>query len=196
MQGRAVVVSAAVFSAVSACAIMVVYGAGEEGLGVGLRITARVGLAYFLLAFVASSVNQLWRGAAGKWLLRNRKHLGVGFAVIHFTHAGFIVARAAVHSDNFWTARSVPSLIPGTLTYVFLVAMTVTSFKGPAKRLGRPAWKVLHKVGMYALWGIFVAAYAKGIADQPGNVFPVVLLAAALCVRAVARLAITRKRRT
>jgi DMSO/TMAO reductase YedYZ heme-binding membrane subunit len=195
MEGRRIVAFAAVLSAISAAVSMGVYGASEQGLGVALRVTARIGLAFFALAFVASSVNRLWRSRPGKWLLRNRRHLGVSFAVVHFTHAGFIIARALVHSDNFWSARSAGSLVPGTTAYLFLVAMTITSFDGPTKWLGRTRWKVLHKVGMYVLWAIYVGAYAKSITDKPASAIGIAVLGVALLLRFSARLAIVQKRR-
>lgn len=172
----------------AAAAIVAVYGTGESGIGLGLRVTARVSLALFVLTFIASSVNSLWKGPIGKALLRNRKYLGLSFAVSHTIHLGFIGARVFGHSDAFWAERTVPSLIPGTIAYVFLLAMIITSFPRPTKWLGRKKWKLLHKTGMYVLFAIFTAASAKNLrGGDPIYVIHLSVLASALALRAVAR---------
>lgn len=174
---------------------LAVFGTGEEGLGYALRLTARTSLALFLLAFVASSLNRLRPSAASKWLLRNRRYLGVSFAVSHFIHLGVIAARASLHSEAFFATRSLPSLIPGATAYAFITAMALTSTNGAVKRLGRKRWVALHKTGMYVIFIIFAGAYAGSIRAQPLDVIPLALLVAALALRGLARLRIRAKRR-
>ena len=51
------------------------------------------------------------------------------------------------------TAGAAPSSNPlGTLGYILLIAMTVTSFKRPAAWLGKRSWKILHTTGMHFFW--------------------------------------------
>jgi DMSO/TMAO reductase YedYZ heme-binding membrane subunit len=193
MHGRYILALAAALAGASGGIPTAIDGTTEAGLGMALRWTARASLVFFLLAFTASSVNRLWPGGLGKWLLRNRRELGLSFALLHFTHAGFIAARVIVHSDNFWGSRSVASLVPGTFAYLLLLAMTITSFARPRKWLGRARWNVLHKVGVYALWLIFTLAYAKGVSDEPAKAAGVAFLIAGLLLRGAARRARTSR---
>lgn len=174
---------------------MAIEGPTERALSVTLRATAATSLALFLAAFTASSINQLWRGQVGKWLLRNRRYLGVAFAVSHTIHFALIATRVGVHTETFVSERTIPSLIPGATAYLFILLMTITSIDGPARALGRTRWKVLHKAGVYVIWAVFVGAYAGKVGRDPLYVVPVALLAAALPVRALARLRILRRAR-
>jgi methionine sulfoxide reductase heme-binding subunit len=140
----------------------------------------------FSLAFVASSLNSLtrWRGA--RWLLRNRKYLGLAFAASHTVHAGFIVSYAAIAPADFWAGRTPVGLVVGTLAYLLLLAMVVTSFDGPRRRLGARAWKILHTTGMYLFWVVFLFSFA---AKRAAGYEPfVAILVAAVVLRAAARL--------
>ncbi len=181
---------AGTFVVLAVCSTVIIagYGSGESGLAIGLRFTARVSLGLFVLTFVASSLNALWKGSVGKALLRNRTYLGLSFAVAHFIHLGFIAGRVFGHSGPFWSERTPASLVPGGIAYLFLLAMVVTSFAGPKKRLGRTKWKILHKAGMYVLFGIFMAASLKNLKNDPLYAIHVSVLGLALAVRAAARL--------
>jgi DMSO/TMAO reductase YedYZ heme-binding membrane subunit len=51
------------------------------------------------------------------------------------------------------TAGAAPPSNPlGTLGYILLFAVTVTSFKRPAAWLGKRGWKILHTRGMHFFW--------------------------------------------
>ena len=65
------------------------HGFTEEAIRAFVRNTARVSLVLFLLAFSASSVQAIFRRSWSAWLLRNRRYLGVSFAV---SHAGHLLA--------------------------------------------------------------------------------------------------------
>ena len=158
----------------------------DDALLLALRATARISLGLFLAAFVASSVNRLWRTRASKWLLRNRRNLGVAFAVSHFIHFGFIAARALTQTSAFWETRVPSSLIPGATAYLFIVAMFITSFRRPTKWLGRTKWKILHKTGVYVIFAIFVGATAPNLEGNPIAWVSLALLAAALLLRIAA----------
>ena len=66
--------------------------------------------------------------------------------------------------------------------------MAATSFDRTAAWLGRRRWKVLHTVGGYYLWFVFLFTYLGNTARAPWLFAPVVLLLAVLAVRLYARL--------
>jgi len=49
----------------------------------------------------------------------------------------------------------------GGLAYVFIAAMTITSFDQTAAWLGTRRWKLLHTVGSYDIWLVFLIAEGK-----------------------------------
>src|SRR5688500_4145822 len=66
-------------------------GTGEEGVRMAIRASARTSVVLFGLAFVASSLYRLAPSAFSRWLIANRRYLGVSFAVSHAIHLAAIV---------------------------------------------------------------------------------------------------------
>jgi DMSO/TMAO reductase YedYZ heme-binding membrane subunit len=137
--------------------LLAVYGSGEPGLRVLIRATARSSLVLFLPAFVASSLRRLWPTPFSAWLLRNRRQLGVSFAVSHFLHLAAILALARNHADTFEV--SPVTIVGGGLGYVFIAAMVATSSDAAVRRLGPRRWKWLHRAGLWTLFVIFAQSY-------------------------------------
>lgn len=159
---------------------------GDAGLGAGLRLTARTSLVLFLLAWSASSVNALWRRPWTKWLLANRRYLGVSFAVSHGIHGVLIWTRAYVSGMDS-AVDDLTGLAGGSLAFLFLAAMTITSFDRTAAALGRRRWKLLHTAGGYWILFIFTASYAKRVpSGDPVHLAALALIALAIAVRIAA----------
>lgn len=142
-------------------------GWSEEGVRIVVRASAKVGVVLFALAFSASSLRALWRSESTAWLLRNRRYVGLSFATYHFLHLGALVALAIAFPDPF-----VPNLVPATLiggglAYVFLLVMVLTSTDRAAQRLGRRRWTLLHTVGSWYIWIIFVQSYVPRAFESP-----------------------------
>lgn len=154
-----------------------------DDLGAILRFTARVTVVLFLAAFVASSAARLWPSRATKWLLRNRRHVGVGAAAAHFIHLGAI---ALLPRTRF---QDVGALVPGMVIYLLLALMVATSFDATTRLVGRRAWRALHLGGMWTIWLFLVYLYGSGVVrGSSGSIPPLAILAAAACVRITARL--------
>ncbi len=136
--------------------ILGVVGANETGLRMLIRATARVSFVLFTTAFIASSVNRLWPTPLSKWMLRNRRYIGVSFATSHGVHLLAILAAARVIVDFHIDAVT---LTGGALGYMLIAAMVATSFDRSARWLGHRWWTRLHKVGVYYMWGIFAFDY-------------------------------------
>src|SRR5262245_37982284 len=82
-------------------AILAIAGTEEPGVRELVRLSARASFAIFLLVFVARPSRVFWPGRFTRWLVRNRRQLGVSFAVAHFLHLGDIVLLALLLGDGF-----------------------------------------------------------------------------------------------
>ncbi len=173
----AIVGIAAVAVAGVAAVALATGGGGEESLRAAIRATARTSLALFLVVFVTSPINSLIGSALTKWMLRNRRWLGLSFAVSMLAHANAIAALATAHTESFLKNVSPVTLGGGGLGYVLLVLMTVTSFDGPTTWLGARRWKLLHQTGLWFAWVIFVFTYLPGVTKLPYAVFVALLVA-------------------
>ncbi|WP_082944578.1 ferric reductase-like transmembrane domain-containing protein [Mycobacterium sp. 852013-50091_SCH5140682] len=165
---------------------------GVDGANLGIRITARTSAILFLLAFTASSLYQLWPTNATKWIRRNRRYLGVGFAGSHFVHAIFIVTAVVLNEQRFETHVVDPTphgvFVLDFIAYGFIIAMTITSFDRIAKRMQYATWKRLHLTGSYVIWFTFFIAYwRRGVTytEFYGPFLMIVL--AALIIRFIAK---------
>jgi len=138
-------------------AILGVRGVGELGWRSVIRATAQTSLLLFLSAFTAAALARRHPSATTRWLLRNRRYLGVSFAVSHTVHLLAIIALARAAGPAF---RADPfTVVFGGLAYVFIIAMTATSFDRTAAWLGPRRWQRLHTSGVYYIWFIFALQY-------------------------------------
>jgi DMSO/TMAO reductase YedYZ heme-binding membrane subunit len=148
--------------------------------------SVRCALPLFLLAFTASSLATLWPSKLTRWLLRNRRYIGLGFAFAmawHFSFVAFSVFSFGLH-DNGLTRRTLALDLIG---FFFLLLMTLTSFRWFARRLTTANWRRLHKTGVYVIW--FVPTYIYLNSLRHGGVLIIVtfsLLIAAWLLRVVA----------
>ncbi len=134
--------------------------ATAEGVSAMITSSVRWSVPCLYLAFIASSLAALAPGEPSRWLLRNRRIIGLCFATGMAWQISFIVWLVTVHTDYYVNEVYVlRDVIEGLAGYSFLLAMTVTSFKR-GRQLFTPQarhWKLLHKTGIYFLW-----AYAFG----------------------------------
>jgi DMSO/TMAO reductase YedYZ heme-binding membrane subunit len=164
--------------------IVTVAGGGEPGVRMVVRATARTSVALFTLAFVAAALHRRWPGATTRWLLANRRYLGVSFAVSHFLHLAALLALAGWSPRRFASDAGAGVLVFAGLGYAFLAAMTATSFDTTAAWLGPRRWKRLHTLGSYDLWLIFTVSYVPRAFSRPLIYGPfAVALIAALVLR-------------
>ncbi|MEO1430010.1 MAG: hypothetical protein AAFV71_13295 [Cyanobacteria bacterium J06633_8] len=89
------------------------------------------------------------------------------------------------------TNGAAPQVEPlGTLGYVLLIALTITSFKIPAKWLGKRGWKILHKTAMHYLWLGLLFEYGLKLSKSDYIALPFLIL---LILAMVLRFAAARR---
>jgi sulfoxide reductase heme-binding subunit YedZ len=166
-----------------------VYGAspgGVDGVRAIIRLTARTSLLLFLAAFVASSTVRLAPSPATRWLMRNRRYVGVSFAMSHLIHAIAIITLVRWDPALFWQLSSIGSIVAGGSAYLVITAMTATSFDRTAALIGPRAWKALHWWGAYYIWVSFIFTNGKRVPMSAWYLLPLGLLALAFAVRWIA----------
>ncbi|MBR0833561.1 hypothetical protein JQ612_10180 [Bradyrhizobium manausense] len=157
-----------------------------EGVRMVIRFTARSSLLLFCLAFSAAALARLWPNAWTRWQRRNRRYLGLSFAVSHAIHAVAIVAFARMDPAGFMQATSPASYIFGGIGYAAIVAMSATSFDRTAALVGPRAWRTLHLVGGYYLWFQFMVSFGKRVPAMPLYAAFLIPLLAVMILRMIA----------
>jgi hypothetical protein len=180
--GWAIVGWTALALGLMAATIVATNGTAEPAIRLLLRSTARTSFLLFSGAFVASAVYRLWRNPFTSWLRQNRRYLGVSFALSHALHAAAIAALLRMSAERI----EPPVLVLGGLAYLFIAAMTATSFDRTAAWLGPRRWRLLHTAGVYYLWSAFALNFLALAARERFYVPFAVLAAAAPLLRAAA----------
>ena len=124
-----------------------------EGVSSMIQLSVRCAIPWLFLAFAASSLNKIFPGSFSRWLLRNRKYVGLCFAAVMGWQLTFILWLVGIHTDYYVNDVYVLSdVVEGVVGYAFLIAMVLTSFKFGRSRLTQEQWKLLHTGGIYWLW--------------------------------------------
>lgn len=160
----------------------------EEALHRVLRITATLSTLLFVSAFSASGLQTLFHRPWSAWMLRNRRYVGVSFALSHLTHLAFILLLVRYYPHPFVDKLNSVTIIGGSLAYVFILFMTITSFDATRQFIGETAWKALHLIGSYYIWLIFSFSYLPRAIREPVYWPFVTLLLLSLLIRMAARL--------
>lgn len=125
-----------------------------------IQLSVRCAVPLLYIVFAASSLQVLFPGDFGRWLLRNRKYFGLCFAAAMAWQGFFILWLVTVYSDYYINEVYVlRDAIEGVTGYLFLAAMTITSFQFARKRLSPGQWRILHKSGIYFLWAYAFSVY-------------------------------------
>jgi sulfoxide reductase heme-binding subunit YedZ len=140
-------------------------GAGTVSM---IRTSVRLSAPWVLLAFAASSLLALFPNERTRWLMRNRRIFGLCFAAAMGWQLVFIVWMFVGHTDFYWeTIHTDGDLLGRIIAYAILLAMTVTSFTAPRRRIGPRAWRALHKFGIYAMWLAIWTSYTEIVFAEP-----------------------------
>ncbi len=125
-----------------------------------IQLAVRCAVPWLYLAFVAASVPVLFPGSFGRWLLRNRRIIGLCFAAAMAWQLFFILWLVAIHTEYYVNDVYVLSdVVEGVVGYTLLIAMVLTSFKFGRSRLTPKQWKLLHTSGIFWLWAYAWSVY-------------------------------------
>ncbi|MBT4146946.1 MAG: hypothetical protein HOJ34_01285 [Kordiimonadaceae bacterium] len=129
-------------------------------ISVMIATSVRTAVPWLFLAFAASSLVHLFPNSLTKWIMRNRKIFGLCFATGMawqlFFIVWFVIGSFDYYMEEAYAFHSLVEQLPG---YLILIAMTITSFRLARKKMSGKNWRLLHKGGMYLLWGILFSTY-------------------------------------
>jgi len=134
----------------------------STGPGVSTMIgySVRFAVPFVFLVVAASSVQILFPGPFPMWWLRNRKYLGLCFAVAMAWQGTFILIMSVFFREYYFEdIYLLRDELEGSIGYIFLPAMVVTSFHFGRKYLSATQWKLLHKSGIYFLFAYPFSVY-------------------------------------
>jgi len=187
--GLRLVATVAVAIGALCAAVLSAPAPGDEELRAVVRLTALTSTACFCAAFTASACARLWPSPTTRWLLANRRYLGLSFAVSHLAHG--LAIGALQRRTDFLAGYDLTTLIGGGFGFVVIAILAATSNEAAVRWLGAAAWKRLHTIGVYYLWAIFVFTYIGPAAESPYHAAMTLLLVLALALRFAARRAAT-----
>jgi DMSO/TMAO reductase YedYZ heme-binding membrane subunit len=159
--------------------IVIVIASLDADLSTGPGISAMIGFSvrcaipFIYLAIAASSVQILFPGPISAWWLRNRKYLGLCFAVAMAWQGLFIFIMSTLYREYYFeSVYLLRDEIEGSIGYIFLSAMVVTSFRPARKYLSSVQWKLLHTSAIYFLWAYAFSVYwwSLSYSENPGPI--------------------------
>jgi DMSO/TMAO reductase YedYZ heme-binding membrane subunit len=132
-----------------------------RGMAPVILRSVRCALPLFLVAYTASSLATLWPNPGTRWLLANRRYIGLAFAFGMAWHFGFVVYTIG----SFGNPLNAKATALDVVGFVFLLLLTLTSFRPFARHLSRRNWQRLHKTGVYVIWLVATAIYFHGVKE-------------------------------
>ena len=137
----------------------------KETVSLLIRSTAKLSFILFMLAFVASSLHYYIKNSLTRWLLKNRRYLGVSFAISHYLHLAALILMTYHINFNVFEDRGLFRTAFGAVAYAFITLMTITSFDRTRNLFGANNWKTIHTFGGYLLWVIFAKSYVLDLSS-------------------------------
>jgi DMSO/TMAO reductase YedYZ heme-binding membrane subunit len=139
-----------------------------EGVSHMISYSVRFAIPFIFMVVAASSVQILFPGPIPMWWLRNRKYIGLCFAVAMAWQGLFIFIVSTFLRDYYFEEiYYFRDELEGTIGYLFLAAMVVTSFRFGRKTISSKQWKLVHKGGIYFLWAYPFSVYWWNLSYYP-----------------------------
>jgi len=153
----------------------ILFDFNEESTRANIRWSARFGLLCFCFAFGASSMHLLFPNRFSQWLYKNRRYLGVAFALVHLIHLFFIIA---LHQwfEQIFSLDAIHEVALGGLAYLFTVLMLLTSFDKFSKAISIKNWKRLHTIGGYWIFIVFSNSIFGRVIEGQLSYLPLAIL--------------------
>lgn len=134
---------------------LAVFGPGEAALQHITRYSARLSFLIFVGVLATGAMATLWPSPLTRWLRRQRRYLGLAFALAHFCHLAallWLLHHLGASMDRI-------TLLGGGLAYLLIGLMALSSNDYAVRRLGQQRWRALHLTGLSYVWLIFMQSY-------------------------------------
>ena len=131
-----------------------------EGISAMIGYSVRLAVPFIFLVTGISAAHKLFSTPLTGWLLRNRKYLGLCFAVAMGWQGLFIAIMSLYFSGYYYEeVFYLRDELEGSVGYIFLAAMVVTSFRFGRRLINPQQWRLLHISGLYFLWAYPFSVY-------------------------------------
>ena len=131
-----------------------------QDLSAMIQYSVRWAVPFIFLVIASSALFKLFPNDLTGWLLRNRRYLGLSFAVAMAWQGAFIFIVSFSHSAHYYgEIYLLRDELEGSSGYLFLAAMTLTSFRLFRRRLSSEQWRFLHLSGVIFLWAYPFSVY-------------------------------------
>jgi methionine sulfoxide reductase heme-binding subunit len=148
-----------------------------------IRLSVQFASPWIYIAFVTSALTTLFPNAFSKWLLRNRRYTGLSFAAGFGWQAVFIAVLLTLYPAHYWDdLHKASDLLGRSLSYIFLLALTITSFLSVRRKMSRAQWHWLHLIGIWYFWAAIWVSYAEQALSQNAKTIDVVFALLGLLV--------------
>lgn len=135
-----------------------------DSLHLFLRITVRISLILFMLAFAGQGLGALWQSDLADRICRYRHHFLLGFAGSHTIHLALVITLVATMGwASFLAKFTWVTVFVGGFAFLLIYLLAVDAFAHLWPR-GLPALKEGQlSLAMYYVWTIFALAYVPRI---------------------------------
>jgi len=144
------------------------------GVSTMIQFSVRFAVPFVFLVIAISSLQTLFPGPFPMWLLRNRKYIGMCLALAMAWQALFIFMMSNFFREYYYgNVYLLRDELEGTIGYIFLSAMVVTSFHFGLKHVNAKQWKLIHRSAIYFLWCYAFSVYWWNMAHYYGDPVPI-----------------------
>jgi len=149
----------------------------ESDLSTGAGVSHMIGysvrwaIPFIYIIVGTSSLHILFPNLFSTWLMRNRKYIGLCFAVGMAWQGLFIFIVSTFMRDYYFKEiYFFRDELEGSVGYIFLAVMVFTSFRFGRKFVNPMQWKLVHKGGIYFLWSYPFSVYWWALATTEPRV--------------------------
>jgi DMSO/TMAO reductase YedYZ heme-binding membrane subunit len=145
---------------------LAIHGLDIEAILDCLGILTRIGIAFFIAAFVARPLHDVVGGRATSWLVSNRRYLGLSFASWHLMHWPILACFLGIEGpQGFWEDFG-DFFLPAIAILLLITAMAATSTDRSQQWMGMRRWSAFHTVGQYVIWSWAFRIYIRRMPDD------------------------------
>lgn len=124
-----------------------------------IRLSVQISAPWIYITFIASALVKLYPSHASRWVLRNRRYLGLSFAAAMGWQLIFIIVLFVLYMPFYLQEiHKTFDLIGRTFAYLLLFAMTISSFYPVRRRMRPQHWRWLHLIGV---WFMFLSMWTS-----------------------------------
>ena len=113
----------------------------SEDLELLIGFNWRLAAPYFLFVFFASPLQRVFPGVLSRWLLGNRRYLGLAFAVVCGWQVATIVLLGRRYPDTLASIHANPFQYLEDVIFAMIAVMTLTSFGAVNRHISAATWR-------------------------------------------------------